>query len=102
MGKHIFSFGIISSVLSFVWYFINNKHAEDNIIIYLSNLGRNNLKHQWPQNAAALVIPHCHGTFSDLTQSHVIPEACPLPPSKGHFSIFSHHFYIFVGHYLLL
>jgi len=41
MGKHIFSFGIISSVLSFVWYFINNKHAEDNIIIYLSNLGYN-------------------------------------------------------------
>jgi len=39
MGKHIFSLGIISSVLSFVWCFINNKHAKDNIIIYLSNLG---------------------------------------------------------------
>jgi hypothetical protein len=33
------SLGIISSVLSFVWCFINNKHAKDNIIIYLSNLG---------------------------------------------------------------
>jgi len=39
IGKHIFSFGIISSVLSLVWYVINNKHAEDYIIIYLSNLG---------------------------------------------------------------
>ncbi|MCZ7400833.1 MAG: hypothetical protein O8C61_01270, partial [Candidatus Methanoperedens sp.] len=38
-GKHIFSFGIISSVLSFVWYLINNKHAEDNLIIYLSKSG---------------------------------------------------------------
>jgi len=42
IGKHIFSFGIISSVLSLVWYVINNKHAEDYIIIYLSNLGFNN------------------------------------------------------------
>jgi|GEM_PF-4528540 len=33
IGKHIFSFGVISYVLSFVWYLINNKHAEDNIII---------------------------------------------------------------------
>ena len=39
IGKHIFSFGIISSVLSFVWYVINNKHVEDYIIIYLSKSG---------------------------------------------------------------
>jgi len=39
IGKHIFSFGIISSVLSFVWYVIYNKHAEDYIIIYLSKSG---------------------------------------------------------------
>jgi hypothetical protein len=39
IGKHIFSFGISSSVLSFVWYVINNKHAEDYIIIYLSKSG---------------------------------------------------------------
>lgn len=41
IGKHIFSFAIISSVLSFVWYLINNKHAEDYITIYLSKSGNN-------------------------------------------------------------
>src|SRR5512139_3438261 len=41
IGKHIFSFGVISYVLSLVWYFINNEHAEDNIIIYLSKSGNN-------------------------------------------------------------
>ena len=40
MGKHIFSFGIISFVLSFVCFIGNqHKHAEDTYFILLSKLG---------------------------------------------------------------
>jgi len=63
MGKHIFSFGIISSVLSLVWYFINNKHAEDNIIIYLSKSGIKNYKESQSNNGSFKILLNVYFTL---------------------------------------